>query len=592
MLRLTSLVLAATASGVLGFLAFPEPALWPLAFVALLPLRLDLHLRPKWAPYAWLGGAWAGFVMHLGGFFWVVHLLRVFGHLPLPVALAGWLVLCAVQGAGVGLWAALVAAAQGRIGTRWAPLVDGLLWVLIEFAWPQLFPWALGHALHGQVPLLQVVELGGVAPLSFGLVATAGALALVALPRGLRRALPALVAVAFYWAGVWGYGELRIRQLDAALAQAPTVRVAIVEADVGVAAKGRRGRVAANLARHQRLSRWAQQAGAELVVWPETAYDPQWIRLGREPRGHRLASLWPDPAWDALPPRGDHLLLDPPPAAPEPQLDARAGVEQSARLSPQRGFDVPLLTGAITWEPEPDPPGPGPLWARRHYNSVLLFDREGRVGDRVQHKNHLLLFGESLPLGRRLPWLYSLLPATGHYTAGEEARVLRLGQLRVAPLICYEAILPRYARRFAAQRPNLLVTVANDDWFGPRGEPWLHLALSVFRAVEHRAELVRATNTGISAFVDPLGRVRSSSRLGGAEVLLRDVPLWGERGPFVRCGEVFVLLCGLTLLLVLRRGRRDRCRGRRFGSRVGAASARLPVAPRAQETAHPLGRMR
>ena len=113
-------------------------------------------------------------------------------------------------------------------------------------------------------------------------------------------------------------------------------------------------------------------------------------------------------------------------------------------------------------------------------NSALLLDAAGRVEGRVYHKNYLLVFGEFIPLGDTLPWLYNLVPEASNFTAGEEVKVFEMGPLprsgatlRAGVMICYEAIIPRWTRKLVGQRdPNVLINITNDAWFGKKGEPW------------------------------------------------------------------------------------------------------------------------
>ena len=125
----------------------------------------------------------------------------------------------------------------------------------------------------------------------------------------------------------------------------------------------------------------------------------------------------------------------------------------------------------------------------------------------------------------------------------------------MAPFLCYEGILPEHVRDVCAgKRPDLLVSLTNDSWFGDTWEPYQHLNFTRFRAVEHRAPLLRATNTGISAFVDTTGDIAPKERLGlfTEGVLVKDVPLV-KRDPtvYVRFGYGFPWAAGLLALLVL-----------------------------------------
>ena len=137
----------------------------------------------------------------------------------------------------------------------------------------------------------------------------------------------------------------------------------------------------------------------------------------------------------------------------------------------------------------------------------------------------------------------------------EHSTLLTYKGLTFAPFLCYEGILPDHVREVCAgKRPDVLISLTNDSWFGDSWEPYQHLNFTRFRAVEHRSPLVRATNTGISAFVSITGDVASDDRLGLFQegVLVKDVPIL-KRGPtiYVRFGHWFPTLAGIIVLLGL-----------------------------------------
>ena len=148
----------------------------------------------------------------------------------------------------------------------------------------------------------------------------------------------------------------------------------------------------------------------------------------------------------------------------------------------------------------------------RAYNTAYLADGDGEVLG-TYDKTYLLMFGEYLPFGETFPVLYEYSPNSGRFTPGDHVRPLTLphpehADIRMSTLVCYEDVLPRFTRSAVREgNPHLLVNVTNDSWFGDTQEPWVHLALAKFRAVEHHRALVRSTNSGVSAFVDPVGRV-------------------------------------------------------------------------------------
>ena len=171
-------------------------------------------------------------------------------------------------------------------------------------------------------------------------------------------------------------------------------------------------------------------------------------------------------------------------------------------------------------------------------------------------------FGEYVPiqplftLGGRVT--AKLVHEVSDFTPGREAVVGELDGHRLGGYICYEAIFPGLVRRFAARGAELLVNVTNDAWYGTTSAPYQHLAMAAFRAVENRRYMVRAANTGITAVVDPRGRVLEPTRLFETTVLVREVALVAETTFYTRHGDVFAHSCGalaLALLAVsLRRG--------------------------------------
>jgi apolipoprotein N-acyltransferase len=205
-----------------------------------------------------------------------------------------------------------------------------------------------------------------------------------------------------------------------------------------------------------------------------------------------------------------------------------------------RGFEAPVLFGSVLFGDRPHPDG-----KPRVYNSALLVDRRGKVIGRYD-KNYLLVFGEYIPFGEEFPVLYDWIPEASHFTAGTtvEAFDLPMGDLvaRLGVMICYEDILPRFTRRLAGKETQLIVNVTNDAWFGKTAEPWLHLALAVARTIENRQWMARATNTGVSAFIDATGRMRQHTSIEGEELLIAEVPLLKTTTLYGRLGDWFTVL--------------------------------------------------
>ncbi len=161
---------------------------------------------------------------------------------------------------------------------------------------------------------------------------------------------------------------------------------------------------------------------------------------------------------------------------------------------------------------------------RQLFNTAHLIEKDGRVLG-TYHKNYLLMFGEYIPYADKFPWVYEVLPEAGNLTRGTEIKTLSFRGYELGPIICYEDILPRYVRDLSKLRPHVLLNVTNDAWFGKTAEPMLHLALAMMRTVEHRKWLIRSTNTGVSAFVDPNGRMVQNTSIYEPEILRQSVAM-------------------------------------------------------------------
>jgi len=226
----------------------------------------------------------------------------------------------------------------------------------------------------------------------------------------------------------------------------------------------------------------------------------------------------------------------------------RVGVREADRTSVQRGFRVPVLFGTIVLEQVGE--------EFRPYNTALLVDGDGHVLGRYD-KNFLLMFGEYIPFGETFPKLYEWIPGN-HFYAGKTVETLPFstdeGTFEVGALICYEDILPRFTRRVAAKGVDLFVNITNDAWFGKTAEPYLHLALAIFRTVENRRYMVRSTNTGVSAFIDANGRIIDATSLEGAEVLKADVPALRMGTLYTRFGDIFMAICFVAIAMFIIHG--------------------------------------
>jgi apolipoprotein N-acyltransferase len=454
-------LISASLSGIMWFLACPRFDIWPLAWVAMLPSLFAIE-RASTIRQATFLAWWTGFVGNIGGFYWIIGVLQRFGNFSLVTATALFIVMCAYQALRFLLFGWVFRTI--RCNTRLpAAVVAPVVMVTVEVCVPFIFPYYLAITQAWQTHVIQIADLTGPLGVTALLLMINGALYDVAT-QGRRRLTAAICAIGIVVAALI-YGHLRISQFANKHAAAQKLKVGIVQPNTSFEQKnaGTANNILADL---QSESAKLEADGAELIVWTETIY-PSVISsqgLGDWHEGH---------------PR---------------------------RI--RRGFTSPLILGAITADMN------GPDY--KTYNSALLLERNGVFTARYDKKN-LMPFGEYAPGVQILPSIQKLVPDSfGRFTPGTETITFTLRtndgrEWRLGPMICIEDVLPSYGRELGRLRPHLLVNITDDSWFGDTSEPWQHLALSVYRSVELRTEMVRAVNPGVSAYVDAAGRIQAKT---------------------------------------------------------------------------------
>ena len=481
--RWRTLLLAALAAGLL-FVAYPPASLVVPSFVAMVPLLWALaDERARADAHVARAGYWFGVIVNGAVLYWMVVALWHFT----PLSLLGYLAsLLLVLGP---LWA-LLAWAIVRVERRttlplWVSFP--LLWTAVEWVLGHLsdirFPWlGLGTSLVRVPVLVQWADLAGARGVTLWL-AWANALVFLALrTRRWRRpaaGLAASLALALAY-GVWRERTLVMR---------PVAKVAVVQPNVGYDEKreNRENRAALDsLVRElMDLTRQARRdPTVDLVAWPEAAV-PHYFYVF--------------PYWEAW-------------------IDSLA-----------RGLRTPVLAGGLDVVFAPD-------GSYEYYNAAFLFDTAGSARDwPVYHKRYLV------PIVERVPFLnprwFGNLKWFGGYGKGRVFPVYRIAQGGFGVLICYESAFEDLARRYRRDGADFLVNITNDAWFGRTAAPYQHASHLVMRAIETRMGIARAANTGISEFVDPLGRTHLATplmveRVEAAQVLTSDV-----RTPYVRWGD-------------------------------------------------------
>lgn len=395
---------------------------------------------------AWLAGSLAA----LGCLYWVYWPVEHFGGVHWLLALPVPVLLSLAMGVYFGLFGLAAHLASRRLTELTGLFLLGVAWTLMEMTVATLlsgFPWLTLSAafVPWTIVVLPAAYIG-----AYGL---SGVLALCACGAVLgRNSRPCAVASAAAALLVLGLGWLHLRAY--AEDSAPRT-VAVVQGNIDQSLKWDAAYQASTVARYVDLSRKVQiTAKPSLIVWPETAM----------PFYFQDDSPLNKPVFDFLASTNATLVL----GAPAYTYTLGSGVYTLFN----RAY---LLSGN----------GAAPAW----------YDKE-----------HLVPFGEYMPLPGWLP-LEKLVHGVGDFAPGHDQKPLRAGDLAMGMLVCYEAIFAGLAQERVSQGANLLVIISNDAWFGATSAPLQHLNLTALRAIEQGRWIVRSTNTGISAFIDPLGRI-------------------------------------------------------------------------------------
>jgi apolipoprotein N-acyltransferase len=466
-------------------------------WVAFVPL---LWVLPTLCPrQAALAGLLAGTASYLGWAAWMPGLMaRYSGWSPMLAVLAA-VALAFGHGLGWSLWSYWVR----KAADRWPlALVAPAGFVVMECWFPTVFPWSLGLAQYQDRDLAQVAELGGPCVLSFLEVFAAATVvqAWLAWRKNGRLAWRGPVLLLLVLLASFGFGRVRRLQIESIRSTAPGVRIAAVQA--GTAMSGWRAQVAPNLLEPYRKATKALElaSGAfDLVLWPEKA-SPTLRKdsVHDYPLGHtrRIGDDFKSPLLFGV------EALD---------VDTRERWNAAALLLPDRRLQVVYSkVKLIPWS-EWLPAWAEPLWGRRY--------RPGATVEPV------------LVPALRMP--------------GERA-------FSVGTFICFEAGFPAHVRELVARGAELLINLSDDSWFGSGAEAEQHLAHAVFRAIETRRDLVRATGAGISAFITATGQVERSlplSRSGDPSVLTAEPRRLRIDSLHRRLGNAFALGCAALVIL-------------------------------------------
>lgn len=491
-------------TGLLLWISFPGGGdIWPLLFVALVPFLYVLAGMSVRA--AFFAGLSCGLVHFILLLYWIVIVLGKYGGLPWFISVPALLLLALYMSLYFGLFALLsryVLLSFPKAVALWLlpALWVGLDWFRGEFLTG--FPWMdLGYALYKVPHLIQIADIAGHHGITFLVVFFNTCLVLLltkkqSVPGYLLILAPALCLLL----GIGTYSVFRYEDVKRSIevAEAPRMTVGIVQGNIDQSEKwspeNQQKTIDGYIAQTKKLF---DSGDPSLVVWPETAL---------------------------------------------PFYPISSSYMSSIRKLTGTN-DFALLTGAPWYE----------IIDRdtkniKFYNSTLLLQPDGLYGGKY-YKTHLVPFGEYIPLKKFLPFLAPLVEAVGDFSFGKIEQPLVWQEAKSGILICFESVFPELSRQWVFAGANVLVNLTNDAWYGRSSAPQHSLAMSVLRAVETRRSLIRSANTGISAFVTPLGTITAQSGLFVPWAATTQVILSQELTIWARYGYLFAPICLLAGLV-------------------------------------------
>ena len=490
-------------SAVLYGLSFPPAALRLLGWIALVPLLVALRLASSAATALVLAWIWTVVAAYTVGD-WFPRAVSTYYQQPWSVGLGLFFGVSTFMAAAEYMAFAI---AYRRLAAHSAvalPLTAAAAWVAAEFGRVGLFtgnPWALaGYSQVGMAPIVQIADVTGVYGVTFTLLAVNAALAELWLARRVRparrRALIGLSVTAGVVALVAGYGIVRLTWPAGPAPATRAVPIAIVQGNLDLGAQWRPELYGENLDVYLRLTYEAlRERKPAVVFWPESAMT---FFLDEEPLYRKAIA---------------RVV-----SAPGAQLIAGGPRETDGR-------------------------------SRSYYNSAFLLTPDGTIIAGYD-KQRLLPFAEYFPLGG-LDLLRRRFARVREFTPGAATSPLPTAAGAAGMMICNEAMFPDVSTASVRAGAEYLVNLANDTWVGDRKFAAIVFDTVTLRAIEQRRYLVRASTSGPSGIVDPLGHVTVATLPDTRATVSGTVKPGGARTVYGRVGDLFAILCTVAAALAL-----------------------------------------
>ena len=492
-------------SGVLLVPSFPPLDLYPIAWIALVPLLASLW--DKHIKMAFLYGMITGLVYFTGTVYWVFTAANVYGKIPFVPSALIVIALCFYLAIYVGVFS-MIFNRLIKVSQLPALIIAPVFWVTLEFLRSYAltgFPWSsLGYSQYKFLPMIQVADITGVYGISFLVAAVNGAVFdLIYLSKRQSKMplfpswpmIAGLIGLSIIIVFCLSYGLWRL----GAETKGSSVRVSVIQGNIEQDKKWDINLQRAIIDTYKRLTLNAVNDSPDLIAWPETSV---------------------------------------------PFIFGYDKVLSAEITEFQQQISTYLLFGSTKVKDVKD----GKYLLN---NSAVLLSPDGKVAS-IYDKIHLVPFGEYIPLKWLFPFIDELVTAIGDFTPGKEYTIMETPYGSLSTPICYEIIFPGLVRKFTFRGADIIITVTNDAWFGRSSAPYQHFSKAVFRAIENRVPIARAANTGISGFIDAKGRIKNKSDLFVEAVLTENLEVGAFKKSFYsKYGDLFSFLCIIISIIVI-----------------------------------------
>jgi apolipoprotein N-acyltransferase len=498
-------ILLASISGLLMPLAFPNFNLSFIAWIGLIPLITAVFKNSP--AKGFLLSTITGTIFHFGLVYWVTVSMTSYGKLPLAVSILVLILFAFVLSIFISIPICLSCYVKKHLNFSFL-LTLPLFWTASEYikSWFLTgFPWEnLGYSQFNVLPVIQIADLTGVYGITFIIVFANCTLfcllnALTTDKKIPYRELSALILLIVI---TLLYGQNRLNYIDKN--QGSPIKISLVQPNIPQDVKWDPEYLTKTLEKLDHLSLKSSPDKPDLVIWPESA-TPFFFQT-------------------------DDLH--------------RKTVEKIVKK-----INAYLLLGSPSWEKASG--------KTKFFNSAFLISPENNITGKY-NKIHLVPYGEYIPLKLLFPFIDKMVEGIGDFASGSTVKNLSIPSSPFAAIICYEIIFPDLVRRFVKEGAGFIVNITNDAWFGATSAPYQHLSMCSFRAVENRRYVVRAANTGISAFISPDGQIFKQTKIFTDDSLTAMIHKRTDKTFYSLYGDMFAFICTFLSLLFIYMARRKK----------------------------------